>query len=654
MKNLGNIRLALACDKYQLQFQYATPQKIDFFALTLMEIIKRKQQFSEMKLFEVLLMLEIPNDLHNIFEDRIRTLICEKPEMINFGKKVDCFLENEVSLFDLTKIGEQSYISKEIIEETKKFQGDFIYDHLESQLTTIEKLKIQAEKEAIIVDTRPNECDKVLIEKFKKIISNNIIKYVPTGNNKTQILEMRIAPTNTMYLRDNIEVIIENDKLNFSHKSEVIKNAFLVLPESEKDSIREKMFFFLKLPNNKLNCEKSAILTKSNQPIKMKVCFGNKINCIEAFENGVFVCNEGDFYEVENTENYVFAGIKENGQSLIYRYTELTENGFTIPLYEEDYSFENYMKVFNEIYIHYKSFLTNKIKIKFILSIAPFEKKKEIIQDIAKINNNSNEIVNLLLSINESSTIEALSLVKLYNQLLEQDRIKTISHNSNLFAAYLGFNKQLGILKTLGFVNYYNYSVPKDWNEFRKEVLILKTLYDKLKDKLTEPYRNQVLDFFVKSEEDFYELAPIDEKIGKSLIISEDWRKDINKALNGNKPNFQAIAAVIRGKYEGQIRKFEKHKDAISNGSRKGKELIDFVLTDFEERKRVYNSWRILNALVHFEASQEHFIIKGTDKERKDAIIKAIYCFNQILDEKKENSINEKGNNNMQNKKKNK
>jgi len=116
--------------------------------------------------------------------------------------------------------------------------------------------------------------------------------------------------------------------------------------------------------------------------------------------------------------------------------------------------------------------------------------------------------------------------------------------------------------------------------------------------------------------------------------------------LNENKPNFQAIAAVIRGKFEGQLRKSEKQKDSNSNSSRKGKELIYFVLSDFEDRKQVYNSWRNLNFLVHYEASPEHFLIKGTDKERKEAINKAINCFTQILDDKKENPKSEKGNNN--------
>jgi hypothetical protein len=33
MRKLGYIRLALASDKYQVQFKYATPQKIDFFCI---------------------------------------------------------------------------------------------------------------------------------------------------------------------------------------------------------------------------------------------------------------------------------------------------------------------------------------------------------------------------------------------------------------------------------------------------------------------------------------------------------------------------------------------------------------------------------------------------------------------------------------------
>lgn len=654
MKKLGNIRLAVANDKYQIQFQYAAPQKIDFFALTLMEIIKRKQQFREKNISEVLLILEIPADLHNIFEERLQTLINEQPKIIGSEYSEDCFLEADVSHFDLTKMGEETYYSKEIIEETKNFQGEFIFEHLSNQLTTIEKSQLQNENEAIVVDIRNDENEQVLIEKFTKIISNQITKFIPSANNKTKILDMHIAPTKIVYLRDNIEVNIENNKLSFTHRSDSILNAFLNLPKSVKESLRDKMFLYLKVPHNNLNFENVTIATKLNQPIKMKVCFGNNKSFNVASENALFECKENYFYEVANDENYVFAGITESEKTLIFKYTELTENGFTIPLFDEDYSPANYLKLFNEVYTQYKSLLTEKGTVQLILFIAPRERQKESIKDIAELNKNTNEIVNTLLSINELATIEALELAKLYNELLEQDKIKTIFHKSNLFAIYSDYSRELEKLKTLGFENYYSYSIPKDWNIFRKEVLILKTLFDKLKDKLTEHYKKQATDFFTKSEEDFYDLAPIDEQIEKALLISDDWRKDINKAMNINKPNFQAIAAVIRGKFEGQIRKYEKQKDASSNGYRKGKELINFVLTDLEQRNRVYNSWRNLNALVHFEASPEHFLIKGNDKDRKDAIIKAMNCYSQILDEKKENQKSEIQNNNHQNKKKKK
>lgn len=637
MKKLGYIRLALACDKYQLQFQYATPQKIDFFALTLIEIIKRKQQFRGKNISEVLLMLEIPEDLHNIFEERFKALINEYPKMVihNSDNENTYILEYDVSEFELTAMGEETFISKEIIEETKNFQDEFIYEHCMNQLIAINKSQIQNEREAIVLDTRKKESEKELIEKFKKIINNQITKFIPTANNKTRILDMRIAPTNILYLRDNIEVNIENGKLSFSHKSQSILNAFLELPKNEKDTIRDKMFLYLNTSHNNLNLDKANIAIEPNQAIKMKVCFGNKKNYDIVSKNALIEIDSKNFYEIANADNYFFAGITENNKTLVFKYTELTENDFTIPLIEEDYSYTNYLNVFNEVFAQFENSLGDREIVKFILSISPNDKQKEIIKKIAERNKNSDEIVNTLLSINETITIEALELVKLYNELLVQDKIKTISHKSNLFATYSDFSKQLEKLKTLGFENYYSYT-PKDWKLFRKEVLILKTLFDKLKDKLTEPYKKQVIDFFSKSEDDYYDLAPIDDKIAKLLVISEDWRKDIIKALNENKPNFQAIAAVVRGKFEGKLIEIEKQKDANSNGLRKGKELINFALSGSEEQKRVYDSWRNLNALVHFEASPEHPLIKGTDKERKEAINNAIDCFNQIFNKNTE------------------
>jgi hypothetical protein len=651
MRKLGNIRLAFASDKYQVQFQYATPQKIDFFALTLMEIIKRKKQFSQKTFSDVLLMLEIPEDLHNIFEDRVKTLVKEYPQMINFNYDVNCFIETEVSYFDLTPLGEETFISKEIIEETKSFSDEFIYEHSVNQLLNVRNATIQIENEAIVIDTRKDESEDILMERYTKIISNQITKFIPTANSKTKIFDMQIAPTNTVHLRDNIEVNLENGAVIFYHKSEAVLNAFLQLSEREKDSLRSKMFLYLNVPQTSLNMEMASIAVKRNQPLKIKVIFGNeKILKKEIFEKGIIELNdETKVYNIPNEEKYVFAGITENDRTIVFKYYEINQEGYTIPLLDEDYSNQNYLKVYNLIFEQYKESLSDINTIQFILTITPKDKLKEKIKIIADKNSNSNEIVNTLLTLNELETIEALELIKKYNQLLDQDKINSVSHKSNLYASYSDYSKKIDKLKSQGFEHYYSY-IPVNWDRFIKEVRLLKPLFEKLKDKLAQEYKKSATDFFVRVEDDYYDLSPINEKAAKELAIGENWQSDITKALGISKPNFLAIAATIRGKYSEQLRKLEKQKDTVSDNSRQGKKLIEFVVKDYDKSNRVYTAWRNLCVLVHPETSSENRLINGSDSDRKIALTNAINIYNQILSEKKENTKND--NNKSNNKKK--
>jgi hypothetical protein len=637
MRKLGYIRLALAMDKYQVQFQYATPLMIDFFALTLMEIIMRKEQFNNKSFADVLLMLEIPADLHNIFEDRLHTLMNEYPEMITSEYNNAYCIDDIVTYFDLTSLGFEAFLSKEMIEETKPFSEEFIYEHTINQLLTIRKANFQIESEALVIDTRNNETEDILIEKFTKIITNQISKFISTANNKTRIFDMNIIPTNFVYLRDNVELNLENNKLIFTHKSPTILNEFLKLPQNEKNEIRSKMFLYLNVPYNHINMEFSSIATPRSKPLKMKVIFGKeRVLKEEIYEKGIIEWNSSTkVYDFHNEEMFVFAGITENGKTLVLKYSESEVEGYTIPLIHEDYEIASYLKVFNDIYDQYKEDLSDKETIKFILSIAPEDKFKELVISIATQNKNSDEIVNLLLSINETATIEILGLNKLYNQLLEGNNIKSISHNSNLFALYSDYGRQLEKLKNLGFENYYSYT-PTNWDSFLLEVRVLISFFEKFKDKLTQEYKKSVNDFFNRVEEDYYDLAPIQENSDFGIIITENWQNDLKEAINSSKPNFLALAAIIRSKYSEQLLKLEKQIDPNSNNFRKGKNLIEFTLKDYDKINKVYSSWRSLCILVHPETSSEHKLMKGSDNDRKDALRKSIDVFEKFLSNKTE------------------
>jgi hypothetical protein len=636
MRNLGKIRLAVKNDKYQIQFKYATPQKIDFFALTLLEIIKRQKQFSGKTLAEILLMLEIPEDLHNIFEERLHELINNSPAMIlynDYGNSI--ILDCEVSDFALTLLGEETYLSKEIIEESKNFAQEYIYEHENNVLSEVRTANIQPEKEAIMLDTRNGIGNDELIKIFTSIITKQKNKYIPTANSKTQIFDMCITPTNTVLLRDNIEVNFDGDNVIFDHKNRDILNAFLNIPETEKKAIRTKMFCYLNVPHNLPNLEKLNIATKRSQPIAMKVIFGNENELQTVFGNNIVAKTETtQVFDVSGLKNCVFAGFTTDNKTLIYRYTEVEDSGFTIPLEETDYSQESYLKIFSEIWEQCADSLTDNGVIQFILQISLNDKYREVIKKIAEANGNSNEVVNTLLSINETATIEALGLAKLYNELLENGKLNTVSHKCNLFATYSDYSKQLETLKKSGFEDYYSYAIPKDWNGFMKEVSVLKALFEKLKDRFTDAYKKQATDFFTKVEEDFYNLAPIDEAEGSALLKTDNWQKDVNVALNSKDPNFQAIAAVIRGKFTEKFREIEKSKDTTASDSRKGKELIAFVL-DGKQVNEAYKHWKNLCILVHPETSAEQQLTKAPDGTKKQALQTALDFYKKQLKEKK-------------------
>jgi hypothetical protein len=622
------------------------PQKIDFFALTLLEIIKRSNQFRNKSIAEILLLLEIPNDLHNIFEDRINGLFNKTPKMIDLDRSRWSALKDGVALlqytpdvFVLTKIGEEAYQSKELIEETKKMSAKYVYDTVSNALLEERNTVIQPENEAIVLDVRTNETKSELTDIFTSIISKNVGKYIQGANSKTKIFEMRIAPTNLIVLRDNIEINLADNKLLFTHKNENVLNAFLNLPQKDKDTIRSKMFCYFDIPQIPLNLDKATIVTKREiKEIKMKVVFGEE-QVLSKLRDNIFSLPDGNDFEFTDIQNYTFAGITENNQPLVYKYSEMTENGYTIPLEEVDNSNAAYSQIFAEAWEQCKQAFaddndTNAYIARFALLAAPKERKESIIREIAETCKSTNDIINTLLELDEQATVKSLELVKLYNELLDKETLSSINHKSNLYSQYADYYRQVQKLKEFGFENFYNYSIPKDWNAFMKEVVILKKLFEKLEDKLTASYKKSATDFFTKVEDAFYDLAPIDKTAGNALLKSDNWQKDVNVALNSKNPNFQAIATIIRGKFAEKFRAIEKNKDGKSDDLRKGKELITFVL-DAKQVNEAYKHWKNLCILVHPETSPDQQLTKAQDSAKKQALQNALNYYKSIFKEDK-------------------
>jgi len=70
----------------------------------------------------------------------------------------------------------------------------------------------------------------------------------------------------------------------------------------------------------------------------------------------------------------------------------------------------------------------------------------------------------------------------LYNSLLKSGKLSEIKHNTNLFSEFSDYDKQYKKLKTLGLKSYYEYDIPKNWDGFMKEVYILKSMFNRIKN----------------------------------------------------------------------------------------------------------------------------------------------------------------------------
>lgn len=160
-----------------------------------------------------------------------------------------------------------------------------------------------------------------------------------------------------------------------------------------------------------------------------------------------------------------------------------------------------------------------------------------------------------------------------------------------------------------------------------KEVYTLKSMFNKIKDKLESDIVKQASDFFTRVEDDYDALAPIDEKAVKKLLDSGD----LHSAINAVKIDAPLIAFAIRSKYEEALRTLEKAKDPKATGERKGKTLISYTVVEKKSVDEINMNWRNLCTLVHKATEENNPLWKGSDADRKKALNRALTCYYQKL-----------------------
>ena len=400
MNNKGNIKLAISNGRYEVKFKYATPLKIDLFSLIIMEIISKGERFKKDKVKDVLKLMEIPEDLHNLFGSRLFELIQNKTILspVEIEKKdiqlhyIPYLLDHCPKDYSLTDLGLEAFKSKELIEEPKEVTKDYVYEVAYGRLTEYDKVRKQSPEDAIELDL-----SEVMDERsvFSRIIGVNTLQYVPGSNEKTKIFDLEGYQIENVGCSDLIEVRVDNGKINFFHRNKKIIDAFLSNSEAEKNSIKNKMFFYPDIPNTHVNIDKARIASKRDK-YKMKAVFGNR-KAIEALVESE--CEPFYLGEKEQTKNggdfgFCFAGLTAEGRSMVYKYEEISECGYTIPLEEID----NSVAVYEEIFAGFKDSFKEKLwkspeeYTHFLLQASPHAQKSAVIKELLA-NDNDIEVM---------------------------------------------------------------------------------------------------------------------------------------------------------------------------------------------------------------------------------------------------------------------
>jgi len=702
--NLGNIRISILSDVYNVRFDHATPRKIDLFALMLIEIVKNRSKFRGKSIEDALSLLDIPSNLYSIFETRLKELMDKFPNSIVSDTDCSDLSVNRISLnvssFSLTKNGEETYLSKEITESPKKWENECVYDAATGKLAPknmVKNIKNAPERSTVLV-RMPTDFDEPPNDLFARIISKTPGEFITNATPETKIFELEAMLASEVVTSNSIGISIENGKLEFHKSNEKILKAFLETDQRDKNSI-SGMFRYLNVPSTVVNFENAFLAVEVPRPQRMRVVFGHK-NAINEVVESDFVIGfaADDNARFMSTHKFCFAGITSEGKTLVYRYCELTEHGYKIPIEEFDNSEKSYGDIFEDIFEIYREQFENgkatKDVVKFIILATPDSKRHEVIkalmgqtQDIksilskaktildisddkikksitdilskhitslleeglkkgemdtsrtievmkeynlpkddvirmlARYTPKTNDTINKLLAVDESVTIQAYELVKMYNDLLRSGKLSSVSHNVNLYSAFVDYEKQYKKLQTLGLVNYYEYRFPENWDAFMKEVYLLRTMFGKIKDKLEEDIERGAQDFFTRVEDDYDAYAPVDEKAVEKLL-SGDLQSVVSKGSD-----ISLIAYAIRQKYEDVLRAAEKTKDPEATNNRKGKELIEYTVP--KVAAETYKHWVNLNKLGHKQ--KDHPLWIGSEKDRRKALTNALNFYGQNL-----------------------
>ncbi len=696
MRELGNIKLALMCDRFDVTIKYSIPVRIDLFALHILDIIAHNT-FNDYTIYGALQGLGIPEDLSMIYEKSFKNLINSPTKLIEISDRYitdnETYINNLGRCFTLTENGREALASKELPSKIENRNFSIVYDLTRKEFVIENRLKKAEVDKSIVLSNKDPIDDAISGDYINREFNDNLYKYL--NDNRAKIYDIKYHVSSPFPVPTTVKLIEDNGILNFSSNNDDVLEAFLNASNSERATIKDKMFKYLRLNSVDTDYRKANIST--DIPKFKGGLLSNEI----ASE---YLINRGFIFD---DLEYNIAGLDEKNTPLMIKYKEVNIEGYAIPLIEKNRKDSDYKAIYDKYYDiimrNFKSDLNvtnleilldmtiNKDKdkvlkeslkvyegdYKTLMGILDelYEKQKnnqafkKIIQDSIvnvlkenigsqniKIHNlmqivdkynipeetyfnlikncyeMSDDLINILLVKNEKLTMKTFKLLDLYNEALANNTINNYNHKNSLFTDFVNYNKQLQNMSSVGFKSYYDYELPKkDWTNFITEARRLESLHNRIKLNLTGTNRKGASDFFGSIFDIYYEMSPINVSADSSYDDTGDFYKDMEKAINGKNPQFIGLAATLRHRYSEILHTLEEAKDGESRKDKRMGHALISYVIGKKDVDEVYKNWRNLCVIVHSDTEKDHELVKGDDKVRKKALLSALNTYKAKL-----------------------
>ena len=180
MRELGNIKLALMCERFDVTVEYSIPVRIDLFALHILDIIAHKE-FKEFTIYGALLGLGVPGDLSQIYEKSFRNLLSSPTELIKidrrFSQDPDMYINNLAGCYSLTDNGREALASKELPSKIEKKSFSVVFDFTKDSFVLENRLK-KAELDKSIIIENEDPMDEIMTDDYTDIFLQNAREHI--------------------------------------------------------------------------------------------------------------------------------------------------------------------------------------------------------------------------------------------------------------------------------------------------------------------------------------------------------------------------------------------------------------------------------------------------------------------------------------------